>query len=203
MDGVSTEFPDHDFVKNVTSSASKAGYLLDYYPAEATTLDLFLILPRLNYSLIILRTHGGFYGPLTTSEPYSNKQYVGNQLLDEVAAVNVSGTVYFSMTPKGVTNLLCGQFPSTTILALGCGSGSNLASQGSAFVKKGARALIAWNAQVGIYHSDLAYEVVTKMLLEHNSIAASIQSSMSRVGPDPLFGATLSYFPDTAAQSRL
>ena len=200
VDGLSKEFPDRDFVTNVTASASRAGYTFDYYPAEATTLGLFTNLPMLNYSLIILRTHGGFYGPLTTSQPYSNQQYVASQLLDEVGAVNVSGTVYFSMTPKGITNLLCGQFPGTVILAMGCGSDSNLANQGSAFVGRGARVLLAWDTWVGIYHSDLAYEIVTKMLLESNTIAASIQGSLARIGPDPLYGANLHYFPGTEAQ---
>jgi len=182
------------------ASAKNAGYGFDYYPANATTVDLFLNLPRMNYKIIILRTHGGM-AFLTTSQLYSQQRMVIDQLLDRVGAVDVNGTVYFGLYPKSVTELMCGRFQGTLILAMGCGA-SGTVDLANAFVSMGARGLIGWDNRVTISHSDSAYRVVIESLLKHESIASSVQAA-SQVGRDPVYGASLHYYPGTQGQFSL
>ena len=201
IDSLSTQLPNPGFEQSTKASAQKAGYAFDYYPANATTVDFFLNLPRMNYKIVILRTHGGM-AFLTTSELYSQQRMVMDQLLDRVGAVDVNGTVYFGLYPKSVTELMCGRFQGTLILAMGCGA-SGTVDLANAFIGMGARGLIGWDNRVTISRSDSAYQVVIQNLLEHESIASSVRSASLEVGSDPVYGASLHYYPETQGQFSL
>ena len=117
IDSLSKQLPNSGFEQSTVASAQKAGYAFDYYSANSTTVDFFMNLPKMNYKIVILRTHGGM-AFLTTSELYSDQRRVMDQLLDRVGAVDVNGTVYFGLYPKSVTELMCGRFQGTLILAI-------------------------------------------------------------------------------------
>jgi hypothetical protein len=198
VDSLSSKLSDPEFVDATMASAQKAGYEFDYFPANATTVNLFLNLPRMNYKLVIFRTHGSS-AVLTTSELYSEQRRVMDQLLDRVGAIDVNGTVYYGLYPKSVTEMMCGRFPGTVILAMGCG-GIETENLANAFVSIGARAVIAWDKTVSISHTDSAYRVVIESLLGHASIASSVRASSSEIGPDPVYGASLHYYPENQGQ---
>lgn len=201
VDTLSTDLPDPAFVHTVRMLASRAGFALDYYEANSTTLELFLNLPRMNYALVVFRTHSAT-AALTTSEPYSQQSHMIDQLLDKVGSVKVNQTVYFGMTPSSVTSLMCGRFPGTILMAMGCSTMSRT-DLADAFVRMGARAFIGWDSLATTSHSDLTFGLVIQVLLEHGTVASAVEAAMHQIGPDPVFGGELRYYPATQGQSTI
>jgi hypothetical protein len=178
--------------------ANRMGHGFDYYPPARATLDLMIDLPGMGYSMIILRSHGsGIYkgnaSIITVSDAYSQYQRIGDQLRDNVVAVQLDGSAYFGLTSGFVSHVMCGQFSSTTILAMGCGTGTG--DLGQAFVKRGARAFVGWDGLVTITFTDLVFESLAGLLLEGTSVDGAVQNATERFGPDPVYGALLSHYP--------
>jgi hypothetical protein len=203
IDQLASQYPDPSFVETVRSETVNAGLRFDYVAPNGATVDYFTNLPRYDYSLIILRVHGTIVGApmLTTSQKYSQDEYVAQQLLDRVGAVNVNGTLYFGLAAPFVTYEMCGQFPGTMVLVMGCEGVA--VTFGNALVNRGARALIGWDKVVTVGRTDSAFEQLVQLLLQENTVGSSVQNVMSRIGPDPQFGSSLSYYPQEAAGSKL
>jgi len=198
IDELGASYPNPQFVSNITSTAEKAGYAVDYYPPRNVTINLFLNLPSRDYSMIILRTHGS--GRLTdpptivTSETYTTSQRVADQLFDRLTSVEVTGGRFFAITSGFITNDMCGRFPGTLILGMWCAS-THWASLASAFIEKGARGYIGWDNLVTVYHTDLVFELVANLLLGGQTASQSVQIAMNTVGQEPSSGARLLYYP--------
>ena len=193
VDTLSNDLPSPSFVQTIRIVADKAGFALDYYEANSSTLELFLNLPRMNYTIVVFRTHG-WEAVLTTSDPYSQQTYVIDQLLGRVGAQRVNQTVYFAMTPSTVTSLMCGRFSGTIIMAMGCSTMSRT-DLADAFLRRGARAFIGWDGGVSMSHSELTFSLVIQMLLGHDTIPSTIETAMHQIGPDPWHGGKLRYYP--------
>ncbi len=196
IDQISFPFQNPDIIENVSTLASQAGYGFDYYAPDKVTLDMMVNLPRMGYSMIILRTHGGDsqIPAITVSDPYSQYGRLSDQLQNRLAAVNLNGSSYFGILPGFITQVMCGQFPGTLILSMGCATLSNTDLAG-AFVKKGARAFIGWDRAVDLTRTDQAFELLVQFLLQGNGVAGAVQKTALSVGPDPTFNSTLSYYP--------
>jgi hypothetical protein len=193
------------FADNLGSMAKNAGYDFDYYPSGAASMDFFVNLPDRGYQIIILRIHGtGLVASdpaaIVTSDHYSSSQHVADQLTDRVTAVDVNGTRYFALEPSFVSDVMCGRFSGTLVLAMFC-AGTQYLSLAKAFVDKGAGAYIGWNGVVTVSHSDQAFESLVSFLLEGKPVDKSIQDVMTTVGPDPLHGATLQIYSQSSLWS--
>jgi hypothetical protein len=194
--------PNPDFVENITSSAVKAGYSVDYRPPKGVTLDFLTNLPNQGYSLIILRTHGIGYGAtipaIVTSDPYSTSQRVADQVLNRLIDVDVNGSHFFAITSDFVTRTMCGRFPGTLVLAMFC-NGARSTSLANAFAERGARVFIGWDNLVTLPFTDTVTKSLVKLMLEGSSVGASLQEVTRALGSDPYTGAKLAIFPEDKA----
>jgi hypothetical protein len=198
IDELGQSSPNPALTAMIQSIANKTGHGFDYYPPAKATLNLMIDLPRMGYSMIILRSHGsGIYkgnaSIITVSDAYSRYQRIGDQLQDNVVAVELDGSAYFGLTSGFVSHVMCGQFSNATILAMGCSTGKG--DLGQAFVKRGARAFVGWNGSVTITFTDLVFESLAGLLLEGSSVDGAVQNATERFGPDPVYGALLSHYP--------
>jgi len=194
------------FADNLSSVAKNAGYSFDYYPTGTASIDFFVNLPNRGYQIIILRTHGtGLVATdpaaIVTSDNYSSSQHVADQLTDRVTSVNVNGTRLFAFEPSFVSDVMCGRFSGTLILAMFC-AGTQYLSLAKAFVDKGAGAYIGWNGVVTASHADRAFESLVALLLQGRPMEKSIQDVMTTVGPDPVYNATLQIYSRSSAWSE-
>ncbi len=187
---------DPEFVNSVNSSAHQAGFQFDYYRQGSMTLDFLVNLPRYNYAMIILRTHGILDASSTdfsSADSYSRDRWVAAQLLGELYAMNASGRLLFSVSPSFVKSM-CGQFAQTQILALWCRSASS-SDMANAFIQKGARSYIGFDRQVTVSYADRVFATLSDLLMKGNAVGYSVQAVMNTFGTDPLYGAHLTYFP--------
>ena len=207
VDQLSLEDPDPGFVQNVTSSAASKGYSFDYFPPKMATVDFFVKFPSRGYSIIILRTHGaGLVSTdppvITTSDPYSQSRRVPDQLLNRLTSINVNGTRFFALTPDFISSSMCGRFSGTLILTMFC-EGAQLISLAKAFVERGAGAYIGWNGIVTVSHTDIVFQSLIKLLLERETLAGSVQNVTTVLGPDPVYGSHLLYYPQSQSALSL
>jgi hypothetical protein len=203
IDQLASEYPDPSFVQSVRSETVNSGLRFDYVGPNGATVDYFANLPSYNYGLIILRIHGSVVGApiIATSEKYKQDAYISQQIWDRIGAVNINGTLYFALEAPFVADEMCGRFPGTMILFMGCDGQDPVF--GNAFVQRGARVLVGWEKTVTVTHTDIAFEKLVSQLLNGNTIMSSVRNVMKTVGPDPQTGSSLSYYPSEAATSRL
>ena len=201
IDELQWQHANPEFVQSVRTSAMQNGYRFDYYPPNTATVDFFANLPRQGYAMIILRAHGSAdlvpdNSPpaIATTELYAEYNHLNDQLLDRITTMNLNRTRVFAIAPSYITNDMCGRFPGTLILAMWC-TGGQWTSLADAFVQKGARAYIGWNAPVTLPHTDQAFARLVGFLTSGNNVHTSVQNTMAETGPDPLTGARLIYFP--------
>src|SRR5262249_11102235 len=142
------------------------------YTPSSLSLNTFVHLPLQGYSILIFRTHIGytnssstsFHVAITTSEPYDNYRYVTDQAADQLTNVNENGSFYFGLTPNFVSQRMCGPFPQTTIMAMGCYA-LNSTDISTAFLNKGATDFIGWKGVVRVDQTDQAFEQLIPQLL--------------------------------------
>jgi len=153
--------------------------------------------------LIILRVHSDAKA-LFTSEPFNNTKYVYEQNTGQLAIAAYSeealrtGNVYFGIRPSFITKSMDGRFVNTRILMMGC-EGLKDSNMAEAFVKKGARVYISWSGLVSATHTDQAtVELLKHLITEKQTIKQAVTETMEKVGPDPVDGSILLYYPDTS-----
>jgi hypothetical protein len=200
IDELATDNPDPSFVESVNSSASAAGYRLDYFPPWSATIQFFADLPTKGYSMVIFRNHGPGVGlssepGIATSVPYDQNAWVGDQLNDRLAIMEIGGHLYFAITPRFISDLMCGQFSGTMVLAMFCNSASFYIPLVHAFVDKGAKSFIGWNSSVTVGYDDLSFDKLVPLLLGGSSVAQSVETVMRDLGPDPVYGGHLAFYP--------
>ena len=96
-----------------------------------------------------------------------------------------------------------GRFDSTAIVLMGC-DGSKHSDLGEAFVNKGARVFIGWTGTVDITHTDAATIYLLQILIQgKKSFRDAIIETNTKMGPDPVYGSMLRFYPDDAADGTL
>jgi hypothetical protein len=208
VDQLSLTFPNQAFIEAATNILKQAGYRVDYYPGEMVTVEFYRKLPTHGYSVIILRVHSGISSVgqdvgFFSSEPYSTTKYVYEQLTDQVAKVSYSNVwpppkgepLYFGISPRFVTSSMVGMFNDTTIVVMGC-YGLTYTSMAHAFIEKGAKAYIGWNASVSATHTDTAtINLLQHLITQKQTIKQAIDNTMKEVGTDPVYNSQLTYYP--------
>ncbi len=186
---------------------NKAGYDADYFGGENVTVNFFKELPSRGYSLIILRVHstaieGAPEVGLFTSEIYDTTKHSNTPgLLNGV--IFGSDTKYFGIGPEFVEKEMNGRFEGTTFILMGC-DGLKHSRLGEAFVKKGARAFISWTGTVDVIHTDIATTHLLHALIQkRNSLREAVIQTNMKIGPDPIFGSMLRFYPEEAGDDML
>ena len=201
MDQLSLNYPNPSFTTNITNALRAARYSVDYSGPSATAVDSFRQLPNHGYDMIIIRAHSGSSQSIITSEPYSQSEFVADQLAGRLVAAQVDGgPLYFAITPKFVKDNMAGRFLGSTILVMGCSALEGSQDIASAFLDKGANFFVGWDNSVSIIHTDTSTVAFVRLL----STGRSLPEATAQAGvADPVYGAKLSYLDwNTLVQSR-
>jgi hypothetical protein len=222
-DQLSSREPNQDFADNASTTLSKAGYDIDYYPGDAVDVEAYRALAIHDYNIIILRAHSAVTRKdlslpttvdqaildqimakvgddvlLFTSQPYEGKTFLDEQkglrLLPVVYAGDDVSKVYFAIS-AGFVESNIGHFDGTTIILMGC---SSMATEktAAAFVNKGASAVFGWTDLVSSDHTDKATERLLQILLkDHFTPSEAVDKVNAELGPDPTYGSIMRAYP--------
>ncbi|MGB9740816.1 MAG: hypothetical protein ACPLW5_03505 [Candidatus Bathyarchaeales archaeon] len=208
IDQLSKDFPNKNFVSNITEMLEEYNFTVTYYNYTQVNVEFFKGLARSNYGIIILRLHsalriGGSAVDFFTSEPYDPSKYTKEQ--NEGLLVNgtllYSGKQYFAFTPTFVEKLE-GTFPKSIVIAMGCQSLNQTVKQqmAKAFCYKGAKVYIGWSSWVSWEHADKETMNLLQRLLSENK---TIEEGVERAYPDPSYGARLNFYPKSAGGLKI
>jgi hypothetical protein len=215
VDQLAITDPDPQFIAAATDRLKAAGYRVDYYPAQAVTVNLYRDLPQRGYSFVILRSHSSGSLPvrdaatgivkntpsvgLFTNEEYSQGKHLAYQYAHVVTRDLYDDRdipwAYFGITPEFIRSAARGQFPGATVILMGC-DGLAADDLAQAFIAKGATDFVSWNAAVSAEHTDAATEKLLEHLLDERlAPREAVARTMDEVGPDPSFGSHLLAYP--------
>jgi len=196
------------FVNEATNLLGQAGYTVDYCSGEKVTVEFYRNLPTHGYSLIILRVHaavteGSQSLGIFTSERYDKTKYTYEQLTERLAICvysqldRESGITYFGIRSGFVTSGMNGRFENTVIIMTGC-EGLTYPAIAEAFIQKGAKVYIGWDKGILFSHTDTAtIHLLQHLIIEKQTIEQAVTETMKEVGPDPIDGSVLRYYPNT------
>lgn len=212
VDHLSESYPNPGFVEEASTLLRESGYSVDYYEAKEVTVELYRALPSHDYGLVLLRVHSAYIPKylslaMFTSEPYTKRRYVYEQLRNRVAAGYVEpyeegDQKYLVVTDKFVRFSMEGSFDDTLVIMMGCTGIKKCAA--SAFIEKGAKAYIGWTGSVSAAHTDRTTIRLLKELLEKDRpVKEAVFGTMRTVGPDPKFNSTLLFWPIQAGEETL
>ena len=216
VDQLSLTFPNPGFVEEATETLEQAGYIVDYYPGEAVTVEFYRTLPTRGYNLIILRVHSALMESglvrrhpvieqatikalrsmvfLFTSEPYSRTRYVEEQKKLRLLPVSYSQEQpeqYFGITPDFIAFSMEGDFDKTTIILMGC-NGLTFDYTASVLVEKGAQSVVGWDTSVSSSHTDATTEQFLRHFVsEKLPLRQAVAKTVAEVGRDPSYGSQL------------
>ena len=135
---------------------------------------------------------------LFTSEPYSTKTYLYEQLTDQIVMVSYTmpqPPYYFGIMPEFVAQSMKGSFQNSIIIMMGC-EGLNNTKMAEAFIEKGAKAYISWKGMVSAPHTDQATtHLLQHFLIEKQTLKEAISETSKDAGPDPIYKSLLTYYP--------
>ena len=115
---------------------------------------------------------------------------------------SASGT-YFSIGSKFVDQQMQGKFPGSIVIIGGCDSLSSPILADS-LVKRGASTVIGWDKLVMANHNDaVMLGVLNSLLVDKSDVQDAINSTMYKLGPDPIFSSVLKYYPASAGNIRV
>jgi len=210
VDHLSLTMPNKTFMEEAAAILVKANYTVDYFSGEKVTVEFYRNLPAYGYNLIILRVHsaireGTSLLALFTSEPYSKTKYVQEQWNDRVGIVayHPGGATYFGISKEFILYSMNGRFDKTAIIMMGC-NGLQYTSVAEAFIQRGAKVYIGWNASISQPHTDTGTTQLLKHLItEKQTIEQAVDNTMREVGPDPANNSFLLYYPLEAKDQKI
>lgn len=202
IDQLALNYPDPLFTTNMTIALNSAGYSVDYSGPSSNSVDSFRQLPQEGYDLIIIRAHTGSSQSIITTEPYSQSEFVADQLSGKLVPAQVDGgPLYFAITPKFVRQDLAGSFSGSTVIVMGCSALQGTQDIASAFLDKGANFFVGWDSSVSIIHTDTSTVAFVQLLSRGRTVPEATAQAGSA---DPVYGARLQYLDwNTLVQSRV
>ena len=213
VDHLSSQFPNQTFPQTIQAILNETGLEVDYYPSEQVTVDLYRNLPMHNYKLILFRVHSTGecsvegvppFIVFFTSEQYSSYNHVTEQLDMRLVYTNFPEAEppgYFGITPLFIKNSISRRFNDTIIIAMGC-DGLKYTTMADAFIEKGAKAYVGWNGSVTASHTDQVTTcLLGHLITERQNLGDAIANTMIEVGPDPTDASTLTFYPNSVADT--
>ncbi len=191
------------WVDSVRGMLLQRGFTVDVYLPSDVTVEFYRTLPTHGYKLIVLRVHTGIGDPksqvpigLFTSDPYDSNRYVIEQATARVGAaqINDKSPVVFAVTPKFIRDYMRGDFGGAIIVLGGC-FGVRNSDLSQAFISRGVRVVVGWTDLVDLTHTDKGIlRFLEEFLVKKKTIQQAVDVVMQSIGPDPTYGAELSYF---------
>jgi hypothetical protein len=217
IDQLAQTDPNPGFVRAATDQLEAAGYVVDYVPPEAVTVDYYRALPARGYDVVIFRAHSGIVRGgegdgdafLFTSEPYSRDEHVDDQrarrLIDAALSSDLTEPSipladlprYFGIGPEFIRSGVSGDFDGALLIVMGC-NGLSSDTLAGAFVDRGASEVTSWDGLVSAAHTDEATELLLRAVLADGlALDEAVELVRAELGPDPFYGSSLlAYAPD-------
>ncbi len=206
VDQIALTNPNPEFTEQVLGYLGEAGFSTDVYEGEEITVEFYRTLPTKGYKLVLIRTHSTNIlnknipgGPvfLFTSELYSKKRYVKEQLTNHIGRVELlydpDSPPYFAIVSGFVRHDMVGRFDETLIIIGGCQS-LGTPDLAQAFIDRGAAAVVGWNEWVDLSHNDQALlHLLRGLTVEKLTLEQAVRKTMNEVGPDPAYDSRLTY----------
>ncbi len=148
---------------------------------------------------------------LFTNEEYTESTYALEQVYEQLVMGGACQgcPMMFGITPEFVraqsvvsqATDMEGRFDDTVIIMMGC-SGIALPDLAGAFIDKGASVYLAWDRSVELYYVDSATPyLVNQLCSEELTIREAVNNTMDVIGPDPKYGAELTYYYDPGSHN--
>lgn len=208
VDQLSAHSPSREFLDTAEDMMFRSGFDVDIYGPKEVTVGLYGSLATHGYKLIVFRVHAGVevrsWDPeikgkpvgLFTTETYSELKYPQEQLYDLVTPAQAfnDSEVVFAVNPEFIRQRSA-DYGGAVIVLTGC-FGLFSRDLPQAFISRDASVVIGWDGLVDVKHTDQATLTLLRMMLvERMSIGESVRATMKEVGPDPVEGSVLSYYP--------
>ena len=213
IDQLSSLQENEDFIGNVTKELEDYGFEVDVFQGNNITVEFYRRLPTRGYKLIIFRAHSGILEQdgevmlrtvLFTNEEYSEARYGLEQVYEQLVMGRAGQgfPMMFGITSRfvraegviGQGQDMEGTFDDTVIIMMGC-SGIALTDLAQAFIDKGASIYLAWDWGVDLYYVDEATSYLIRQLCsEELTIRQAVNNTMDVIGPEPNYGAELTYY---------
>jgi len=200
LDGLSIDYPNKTFIESTKKILEQAGFTVDIYGPENTTIKLLKELPSKDYGLIIFRVHGGrirqpmglFMGSglfIERCGPESHKREVETGYL-LLGRPFFSNETYYVAPPHYIMDKLHGRFKKAIIIAMSCFTGDDEV-MAIAFFKRGARAYIGFRGEISPTYGDtFTIKLLQKIYVENLSIQEAFKQAKEELGPDPHYNGT-------------
>ncbi len=209
IDQLGEEFPNPQFVDNVTSILEVAGFNVTHYESKKPDVNFFKGLAKYNYGIIILRVHSALRDDkstvdLFTTEPFNEYAHVQDQnnglLVMGILNYSQDPKEYFAITSTFIKSLE-GTFPKSVVIAMGCWSLKPECKQmAEAFIRKGAEAYIGWTDMVDPGHTDNETVKLLRMLLKENK---PIEEAVGCTSQDWRYSSKMRYHPESAGDIKI
>jgi len=195
-------YRNQTFINTTKELLYKRFSIIDYYSDNAT-VEQYKRLSSQDYKLIIWRAHSALdlnskYIAISTSDKYDSKNY--DQYLEngQLTLCNITGYLYFGITPKFVEELMSGRFEDTVIIFMSCnGLKQGYHKTAETFEEKGAKVFMSWDGWIDPSDNDNAITLLLQYLIDENNTiyeaVHKIPTYSSLYGPP----SKLEHYPDT------
>lgn len=195
-------YPNQTFLETARKLLYKKFSTVDYYSDNAT-VDEYKNIASKGYKLIIWRAHSALnldpkFIAISTVERYNSKKYYEYMANGQLTLCNLSGYLYFGITPQFITEVMNGRFDDTVIILMSCnGLKKGYHETAETFKEKGVKAVISWDGWIHPRDNDNSIILLLNYLLADNrTIGTAVNEVPERVSE---FGWTrLYYYPTTS-----
>ena len=197
-DSLMEDYPNPELISYIVNVLKEAGYSVDVVMGENVNLTLYSKLT--NYSVIILRIHGGKatyrtssgevrkVNGLFTGVLWSDK-YRGlkNSWLATDAIPYGSNKTYLAVLPRFFLEELKGRFSRNSVMVVASCYALYTTDIADALATKGLKMFIGWEGPVTLKHMDLALKkLIEKVFVENKPWDKAVIEVNRELGPDPL-----------------
>ncbi|OYT54829.1 MAG: hypothetical protein B6U76_07005 [Desulfurococcales archaeon ex4484_217_2] len=202
-DSLSIDFPNLELDNYIVNVLKKAGYEVDFFYGSEVDLKLYSELT--NYSLVILRVHGGkaivktpegvvirvngLFTGLPWSEEYS---YLKTAWLVARARPYGLNKTYLAVLPRFFEVYLRSKFSEDSVVIVASCYSLFTEEIADTLAEKGLSIFIGWEGAVSLHHMDLALkELIDNVFLKGMSWDEAVRCVNEELGPDPISGEKL------------
>lgn len=205
VDQLSISYPNPGFAEKATEILEKGGYRVVYVPGEEVTVEFFRYLPTQNYKIIILRAHSSTlsldengnldhedFTSISTGEPASDK-YKKERNTDRLGGfmIEEDDKIRFTIRPGFIDQDMVGNFNGALIVMMGC-DGMKALGTADSFLERGAGAIVGWNGEVSVAHTDRATEfLLNQYAVDGKSIVDAVKDTRTTIGEDPIYNVNM------------
>lgn len=206
------------FIEATEELLYKRFSVVDYYSDNAT-VEQYKQLASEDYKLIIWRAHTALdldsdYIAIATTDRIDSTdygQYTGQYLQylenGQLTFDNITEdpqSLYFSITPKFIEQLMPGTFQDTVIVLMGCnGLEQGYLKTAQALEAKGAKVFISWNGWISPSDNDDGATLLLQYLINENDTVSTATSKIPTFNSAEFGPAKLVYDPQTVANYRI